>query len=102
MQIVFANSTETTPYLITVPGCGFRCTMQQFERFTNYLTSQNWEKECNENEFTQELIPVTKQSVFSLKMDEFINYKVRYSQWNIVTKIQKIFRITCPYMRKNI
>ncbi|PSN43945.1 hypothetical protein C0J52_03761 [Blattella germanica] len=55
VTINYRNSTTRDPYRLTLPGCEALCPLDKFEELLSPVIPHNWEKECQNNIFNNEL-----------------------------------------------
>jgi hypothetical protein len=59
---LFKNETNREPYKLVLPGCSFRCPLEQFSELTEPIIPKNWIEECKLT--SEQVYSSTKQARF--------------------------------------
>lgn len=57
LQVYLMNTTETSPYLLSVPGCGSFCPLEKLTELTADVIPDDWQSECSTDDNSYSLPP---------------------------------------------
>jgi hypothetical protein len=94
---LFKNETNREPYKLVLPGCSFRCPLEQFAKLTEPIIPENWIEECQLT--SEQVYSSTERARFMQVLSTTGNIIIFYLKGMFF--ITKVLICSCDWIRNH-